>query len=172
MDIKVQAIHFDADKKLIEFVEERVEKLSQYYDKIIGGEVFLINRNIDISEWKLVNENKKIGKYTCYKAIRDYKFLNAKNIQITTKQVVWYTLEIPIHFGPNNFVGFPGLVLKVEDGNLIYEVSKIILNPKEGVEVKTPTKGKEITQEEYDKILEESSITIRSEMKRSDRKNN
>ena len=41
MDIKVQSIHFDADKKLVEFVEEKVGKLSQYYDKIIGGDVFL-----------------------------------------------------------------------------------------------------------------------------------
>ncbi|MEN8927752.1 MAG: ribosome-associated translation inhibitor RaiA [Flavobacteriales bacterium] len=41
MDIKVQSIHFDADKKLIDFVEEKVEKLSQFYDKIIGGDVFL-----------------------------------------------------------------------------------------------------------------------------------
>lgn len=41
MEIKVQSIHFDADKKLIEFVEEKVSKLSQYYDKIIGGDVFL-----------------------------------------------------------------------------------------------------------------------------------
>ena len=41
MDIKVQSIHFDADKKLVDFVEEKVGKLSQYYDKIIGGDVFL-----------------------------------------------------------------------------------------------------------------------------------
>ncbi len=41
MEIKVQSIHFDADKKLIEFVEEKVSKLSQFYDKIIGGDVFL-----------------------------------------------------------------------------------------------------------------------------------
>ena len=41
MDIKVQSIHFEADKKLVDFVEEKVGKLSQFYDKIIGGDVFL-----------------------------------------------------------------------------------------------------------------------------------
>ncbi len=41
MEIKVQSIHFDADQKLISFVEEKLEKLNQYYDKIIGGDVFL-----------------------------------------------------------------------------------------------------------------------------------
>ena len=41
MDIKIQSIHFDADQKLVDFVEEKVGKLSHYYDKIIGGDVFL-----------------------------------------------------------------------------------------------------------------------------------
>jgi putative sigma-54 modulation protein len=41
MDIQIQAIHFDADDKLVDFVEEKVERLSQYYDNIIGAEVKL-----------------------------------------------------------------------------------------------------------------------------------
>jgi len=41
MDIKIQSIHFDADQKLVDFVEEKVGKLSHYYDKIIGEDVFL-----------------------------------------------------------------------------------------------------------------------------------
>ena len=41
MKLKVQSIHFDADKKLLDFIEEKVNKLSHYYEGIIGGEVFL-----------------------------------------------------------------------------------------------------------------------------------
>jgi putative sigma-54 modulation protein len=41
MDVKFQAIHFDADQKLIEFIKERLSKLNLFYDKIIGSEVFL-----------------------------------------------------------------------------------------------------------------------------------
>ena len=41
MNIKIQSIHFDADKELIEFIQEKVNKLGRYYDGIIGGEVFL-----------------------------------------------------------------------------------------------------------------------------------
>ena len=41
MDIQIQAIHFDADDKLVDFVEEKVERLSQYYDNIIGAEIKL-----------------------------------------------------------------------------------------------------------------------------------
>ena len=41
MDIKVEAVHFDADKKLVEFVNERVNKLENYFDNIVSGEVHL-----------------------------------------------------------------------------------------------------------------------------------
>jgi len=41
MKVKVQSIHFDADRKLINFIEDKVDKLSQYYEAIIDTEVFL-----------------------------------------------------------------------------------------------------------------------------------
>ncbi len=47
MKIKVQSIHFDADKKLIQFVEGKVDKLKQFYDHILEGEVFLrLDKNV------------------------------------------------------------------------------------------------------------------------------
>lgn len=47
MKIKVQSIHFDADKNLIRFVEEKVDKLKQFYEHIIDGEVFLrLDKNV------------------------------------------------------------------------------------------------------------------------------
>ena len=41
MKLKVQSIHFDADCKLLAFVEEKIEKLTHFYEDIIDGEVFL-----------------------------------------------------------------------------------------------------------------------------------
>jgi len=41
MDVQIHSVHFDADKKLIDFVESKVNKLDQFYDNIIGAEVFL-----------------------------------------------------------------------------------------------------------------------------------
>ena len=41
MKIRVQSIHFDADSRLLQFIQEKVDKLLQFYDHIIGGEVFL-----------------------------------------------------------------------------------------------------------------------------------
>ena len=41
MKIKVQSIHFTADQKLLKFIEEKVDKLFQFYDSIINSEVYL-----------------------------------------------------------------------------------------------------------------------------------
>ena len=41
MDIQIQSIHFNADRKLLGFIEDKVGKLSHYYDGIISSEVFL-----------------------------------------------------------------------------------------------------------------------------------
>ena len=41
MEVQFQAIHFDADQKLIDFINERLSKLNLFYDQIIGSEVFL-----------------------------------------------------------------------------------------------------------------------------------
>ena len=47
MNIKIHSLRFDADIKLINFVENKVGKLDQYYNNIIGAEVTL---RIDNSE--------------------------------------------------------------------------------------------------------------------------
>jgi len=41
MDIKIHSVHFDADKQLEDFIENKVSKLDQFYDNIIGAEIFL-----------------------------------------------------------------------------------------------------------------------------------
>jgi putative sigma-54 modulation protein len=52
MKITVHSVHFDADKKLIEFIENKINKVGTKYDDLISGEVFL---RIDNSS---NNENK------------------------------------------------------------------------------------------------------------------
>ena len=46
MIVHVQAIHFDADKKLIDYVNKKLEKLQQYHDRIIKVDVFLVLDNV------------------------------------------------------------------------------------------------------------------------------
>ncbi|MAR68095.1 MAG: ribosomal subunit interface protein [Crocinitomicaceae bacterium] len=52
MSTTVQSIHFDADKDLVNFIEGKVSKLNQFYDRIIDSEVYLkVDKNAS-------NENK------------------------------------------------------------------------------------------------------------------
>ncbi|MBK0382689.1 ribosome-associated translation inhibitor RaiA [Pedobacter sp. SD-b] len=46
MKIGIQSIHFNADQKLLAFIQKKVNKLDQFYDQIISGEVYLKVGNI------------------------------------------------------------------------------------------------------------------------------
>lgn len=80
-----------------------------------------------------------------------------KEISITA----WYTPEIPINQGPENYWGLPGLILEVTDGKTVILCSKLVLNTKEKKEIKAPKNGKEVTQAEYDKIVMEKMAELR-----------
>ncbi|KAA0989960.1 ribosome hibernation-promoting factor, HPF/YfiA family [Dyadobacter aurulentus] len=41
MRLQMQAIHFDADPKLLNFIQQKLDKLDTFYDRITSGEVFL-----------------------------------------------------------------------------------------------------------------------------------
>ena len=41
MNLHIQSVNFTADRKLVNFIQERLDKLEHYHDRIINGEVFL-----------------------------------------------------------------------------------------------------------------------------------
>jgi len=41
MKLQFHSIHFDADSKLIDFIQRKVTKLETFYDRMVDGEVFL-----------------------------------------------------------------------------------------------------------------------------------
>lgn len=41
MKLQVHSIHFDADQKLIAFIQKKIDKLETFYDRLVDGEVFL-----------------------------------------------------------------------------------------------------------------------------------
>ncbi len=46
MNVQIQTVHFDADSKLLEHVNKKLEKLNTFHDNIIGVEVYLKLDNI------------------------------------------------------------------------------------------------------------------------------
>ena len=41
MQVQVQSVNFDADQKLVQFIKQRISKLSIFFDNIIDAEVYL-----------------------------------------------------------------------------------------------------------------------------------
>jgi len=41
MKLQIHSIHFDADQKLLDYIQKKVDKLHTFYDRITDGEVFL-----------------------------------------------------------------------------------------------------------------------------------
>ncbi len=134
------------------------------------GKLFLIQDELEQPDWTLEKETKNIGQYTCFKAT----FKRIVNSTGTMRMVVnpideseeqdvnkveqtvtaWYTLQIPVKHGPGNYSGLPGLILEVNDGSESILCSKIIINPRDNVDVEEPNKGKKVNQEEFEAIRE------------------
>jgi putative sigma-54 modulation protein len=61
MTINIQSVHFDADKRLLDFITEKTEKLSTFYDGLINCEVTLRLDKSSTSDNK-ISEIKLLGK--------------------------------------------------------------------------------------------------------------
>ncbi|MFY7885480.1 MAG: HPF/RaiA family ribosome-associated protein, partial [Dolichospermum sp.] len=46
MNVKIQTHRFDADKKLLDYVHAKVDKLKTYHDSIVDVEVYLKIDNV------------------------------------------------------------------------------------------------------------------------------
>ena len=57
-------------------------------------------------EWKLNKETKNIGKFNCKKATCSFRGRN---------YTAWYTLEVPLPYGPWKLQGLPGVILEAYD---------------------------------------------------------
>jgi putative sigma-54 modulation protein len=46
MNVNIQAVRFDADNKLVEYINRKMEKLNTFHDRIIKVDVFLKLDNV------------------------------------------------------------------------------------------------------------------------------
>lgn len=54
MKVNLQAINFSAKQELVEFIEEKLNKLDQFSDQIVGAEVYLKLDNNHSKENKVI----------------------------------------------------------------------------------------------------------------------
>jgi GLPGLI family protein len=131
------------------------------------GKEFLIKDVLEPFEWELGTETKKIGNYTAQKATYS-KIVDSKQFSTgmtemevskdTIQVVAWFTPEIQVSQGPENYFGLPGLILEVHSRGRVLICDKIELNPSANpVKIERPKRGKLITQDEF-KVLQDESM--------------
>ncbi len=54
MKVSVHAVNFTVDRKLVDFIHERLSKLEKYYDKVVSADVFLKVEKTSDKENKVV----------------------------------------------------------------------------------------------------------------------
>jgi GLPGLI family protein len=148
-----------SEKKLIE-------------DKEMFSKRFLIVEDMEIPKWEMSAETKKIGSYTAYKATmikvdtsidwagmfgrgkkKDSTSVKEKEEIKTILVTAWYTPQIPVSAGPEEYWGLPGLILELNSGRETMLCTEVVINPTEAIKIEKPTKGDKVTREEYTKII-------------------
>ena len=54
MKVSVHAVNFTVDKRLVDFIQQRLDKLEKYYDKVVSADVFLKVEKTSEKENKIV----------------------------------------------------------------------------------------------------------------------
>ena len=112
---------------------------------------FLIKDNLPEIDWKITKETKEIAGFPVQKASAiltdEYK----------TEIEAWYSPKFNYKTGPDKFWGLPGIILEIQtqitydDGSkegTKYVATKVeVVNSNENIKI--PSKGKEITQQEF-----------------------
>jgi len=73
----------------------------------------------------------------------------------------WFTPMIPVKNGPSEYAGLPGLILELNIDRTTLLCSKIVMNPKEAEQIEKPSKGKEVSREEFNKIVKDKTEEMR-----------
>jgi GLPGLI family protein len=129
------------------------------------GKEFLVKDILEPAEWELTGESKKIGDYTAQKAIYS-KIIDSQrfstgmtemeNVKDTINITAWFTPEIPVSHGPENYFGLPGLILEVQNQGRVLICERIELNPSANpVKIEKPKRGKIVSREEFRVVQEE-----------------
>lgn len=81
------------------------------------GKKYIISDKLPETKWDITGESKQFGEYLLQKAIG--KTYDNKEV------IAWFSDKIEVSNGPHNYHGLPGLIMRLEDGNIVYMISKI-----------------------------------------------
>lgn len=162
-------------------VYKNLREKSMIEDVEMFGKRFLVTEDMEQLQWEMSTETKKIGQYTCYKATlvkedtnidfgRMFRRNQPKDSTQTKQEeknmltvTAWYTPQIPVSAGPASYWGLPGLILELNEGETTMLCTEIVINPENAVAIAKPTKGKEVSREQYNKEVKKKTEELREQ---------
>lgn len=116
----------------------------------MGDKKYLIETDMKQPAWKLGTETKKVMGYECTQATLSD---TARKQEI----VAWFTMDLPLAAGPQNFGSLPGLILEadINNGETVLFAKKIDLKKIKDNAIKAPSKGDKVTEAEYRAKMDE-----------------
>ena len=110
---------------------------------------FLIKGPPTPRKWKIGKNTKEILGYNCMEA--------TFQADTATHITAWFTPQIAVSNGPSDFQGLPGMILQIDvnHGQRMTTATEIMLDSVDTSSILPPTKGKEVTSEEFEKIRDE-----------------
>lgn len=95
----MHSIRFDADQKLIDFIQKKANKLDKFFDRIIDGEVFMRLDKDNNMENKIVEIKLNIPKNQLFARERSKTFEAAADLAIEAlkKQIIKHKDKIMSH---------------------------------------------------------------------------
>lgn len=142
-----------------------IANLQYHLETEVFDKPFLVKDKLELPQWELLEETKKIGSYNVQKAVwkieREVMVFGEEEPQLVTNNIIaWFSSEIPISNGPKLYWGLPGLILEIQDGSVSFICERIELNSNSEFEIKKPKKGQAVNKEELDQIIIEKSEEI------------
>lgn len=110
------------------------------------GKTYLVTGDIESFKWKITGKSKKIKGLPC---------ISAEYSDTAMTYTAWFTPTMPVQLGPEGYGALPGLILEMvnQDSSIVIETVNLDKRAVLDDEIKKPTKGKEMTQEEFEKLV-------------------
>ena len=127
---------------------------------IVSEKLYWLDEKISPQQWQFMEEEEtEILGYLCQKAVCRFQGRN---------YTAWFTLDIPINDGPYKFYGLPGLILKIEDSEKLFQFTAIGLEQLTNVEIVSDHKKDFIicTPEQYKTVkkrIQETNVLYYSQ---------
>lgn len=126
-----------------------LESSTMLHQQDFMGKQFLVQGPPRKIDWKLGKGKKKIADYICMEA--------TTMVEDTIAVTAWFTPQIPVSIGPDGYGGLPGMILQIDraDGEQLITATHVDLATPNMELIVAPEKGKKLSQEQFEKIVEE-----------------